>query len=533
MKKGNVALEINAGVIEGPRGLSIKSLKYKETSANGDNVYEVIREDEDIIGEVIAKRGIQGEKGEIGNKGNDGRGIVSLLKRDKQGPVTIYEFTYTDGATDRFMVEDGENAYEVAVDNGFEGTEEEWLLSLIGSSGPQGEKGDQGIQGVGISNISFKENLPNGDKIYTITLENGNTYDFTAPMGPKGTLPDLEALKKEIEGKVSKNGDIMTGTLMLKSSTQPSGQSTAIYHEGFIDLNRVSDPAVLRMFVDGKNCYIGRYGEGINALNMGNGVSGAFYRIYDNGVHEFLLPSTSAMMNINGQGYLRDTVLQLSSSNTSTYSGKILFVNGYYGTSKGISVMPNNHTQFVFSNDKSGQFPADFTFKNNAGTTSSVNLINLNANVVTLNNTYFNRTTGGTITGATDIQGNFSADLFYSRGTIAAVGAITSSNNITAYSDIKLKKNIRPLKNSLELISKLEVVHYNWKKNGKSGIGVVAQEVEKVFPEFVIEIQDDLNETIKTVDYSKLAVVSLQGIKELLNMIEDMKKDIKKLKEEK
>lgn len=35
----------------------------------------------------------------------------------------------------------GESAYQVAVDNGFEGTQPEWLLSL------KGEKGDQGIQG--------------------------------------------------------------------------------------------------------------------------------------------------------------------------------------------------------------------------------------------------------------------------------------------------------------------------------------------------------------------------------------------------
>ena len=530
MKKGNVALEINAGVIAGPRGLSIKSLKYKETSSNGDNVYEVIREDENVIGEVIAKRGIQGIKGDVGNEGNDGRGIVSLLKRDKQGPVTTYEFTYTDGTIDRFMVEDGENAYEVAVDNGFEGTEKEWLLSLIGSSGPQGEKGEQGVEGIGISEISFKEDLSNGDKVYTITLANGKTYDFTAPMGPKGSPPDLEALKKEIEKKASKDGDTMTGNLIVKSPTL-DGYSTVLYNEGFIDLNRKLAPPVVRFFNNEGSAYVGRYGDGINALNIGNGVSGAFYRIYDNGIHEFLLPSTSAMMNITGQGYLRDTVVRITSSNTGTYSGKLEFDNTYHGTRKGISVMPNNHTQFIFSNERSAQFPADFTFRNNAGTTSTVNLINLNANVVTLNNTYFNRTTGGTIIGGTDIQGAFSANSFYSRGTITSAGNIISSGNVTAYSDIKLKENIKPLKNSLELIDRLEVVHYDWKDNGKSDIGVIAQEVEKVFPEFVLEIQDDINGTVKTVDYSKLAVVSLQGIKELLNIIENMKNDINRLKE--
>ena len=46
--------------------------------------------------------------------------------------------------------EDGKSAYEIAVGNGFEGTEEEWLESLKGDKGDQGEpgaKGDKGDQG--------------------------------------------------------------------------------------------------------------------------------------------------------------------------------------------------------------------------------------------------------------------------------------------------------------------------------------------------------------------------------------------------
>src|SRR5699024_7525607 len=41
----------------------------------------------------------------------------------------------------------GKSAYQVAVDNGFEGTEEEWLASLQGPKGPKGDKGDAGAEG--------------------------------------------------------------------------------------------------------------------------------------------------------------------------------------------------------------------------------------------------------------------------------------------------------------------------------------------------------------------------------------------------
>lgn len=52
---------------------------------------------------------------------------------------------------------DGKSAYEIAVENGFEGTETEWLESLKGADGtigrdgavgPQGEKGDTPVKGV-------------------------------------------------------------------------------------------------------------------------------------------------------------------------------------------------------------------------------------------------------------------------------------------------------------------------------------------------------------------------------------------------
>ena len=42
---------------------------------------------------------------------------------------------------------DGLSAYEIAVDNGFSGTETEWLLSLKGADGVQGAKGDKGDKG--------------------------------------------------------------------------------------------------------------------------------------------------------------------------------------------------------------------------------------------------------------------------------------------------------------------------------------------------------------------------------------------------
>lgn len=168
MKKGNIALEINAGVIEGPRGLSIKEIRYKETLTNGNNIYQVILENNVVIGEIECKKGDKGDKGE---KGDTGKGILAVIKTQKIGLMNYFEIQYTDGSTWEFAIEDGESAYDLAVKKGFEGTEEEWLLSLIGPRGKSLEFHWNGTQ-------------------LGIRVEGETTYTYTELKGEKGDKGD-------------------------------------------------------------------------------------------------------------------------------------------------------------------------------------------------------------------------------------------------------------------------------------------------------------------------------------------------------
>ena len=43
---------------------------------------------------------------------------------------------------------DGLSAYQIAVNNGFSGTEQEWLDSLVGADGAEGPEGPQGPAGL-------------------------------------------------------------------------------------------------------------------------------------------------------------------------------------------------------------------------------------------------------------------------------------------------------------------------------------------------------------------------------------------------
>lgn len=54
---------------------------------------------------------------------------------------------YTDEALEGAGGLQGKSAYEIAVDNGFIGTEQEWLDSLVGPQGPTGQTGPAGATG--------------------------------------------------------------------------------------------------------------------------------------------------------------------------------------------------------------------------------------------------------------------------------------------------------------------------------------------------------------------------------------------------
>jgi hypothetical protein len=83
------------------------------------------------------------------------------------------------------------SAYAIAVKHGYEGTEEAWLLSLMGSQGMQGDQGIQGIQGEtgnGISSIArtLGDGSPGTTDTYTITFTDASTTTFTVYNGDDG-----------------------------------------------------------------------------------------------------------------------------------------------------------------------------------------------------------------------------------------------------------------------------------------------------------------------------------------------------------
>ena len=90
-----------------------------------------------------------------------------------------------------------------------------------------------------------------------------------------------------------------------------------------------------------------------------------------------------------------------------------------------------------------------------------------------------------------DVRGNLTVSATAAKITINGVDVCTSSGCLAAPSDLRYKTNLTPLDLNLEKILKLNTYSYHWKNpdqfNDKKQIGFIAQEIEKIYPEFVQE----------------------------------------------
>jgi hypothetical protein len=113
-------------------------------------------------------------------------------------------------------------------------------------------------------------------------------------------------------------------------------------------------------------------------------------------------------------------------------------------------------------------------------------------------------------------------------------GTAWCSSGAWTGSDIRWKKNIKDLNNSLSRILELQAVNYDLRTDEfpemsfETGtqIGLIAQDVEKVFPELV---RTD-NKGYKAVSYEKLSVLLVESIKEQQQQIDKQQKEIADLK---
>ena len=114
---------------------------------------------------------------------------------------------------------------------------------------------------------------------------------------------------------------------------------------------------------------------------------------------------------------------------------------------------------------------------------------------------------------------------FEADGDFHADGDVIAYSTTTP-SDERLKENVKVIENPLEKLDQLRGVTFDWidREDKRSG-GIIAQELEKVMPELVREVDSLKNEdSFKAVDYNGLIGLLIEAVKELSDKCNNCKK---------
>ena len=231
--------------LHGKDGAAGKAGEDGEAGPAGKSAYEIAKEqgytgtEAEWIGSL---KGKQGDKGETGKDGADGKSFTIQAQYATEAELKAAHPTgnagdayyvgentassrpdvyiwlaesnewYNQGPISGVKGDDGasgKSAYELAEENGYSGSESEWLASLKGAKGDKGEKGDQGPQGEqGIQGLQGPQGIAGakGDK--------GDT-GATGEKGDKGEKGDAATIKV---GKVV-SGEAGTEAVVANSGT--------------------------------------------------------------------------------------------------------------------------------------------------------------------------------------------------------------------------------------------------------------------------------------------------------------------------
>jgi hypothetical protein len=105
-------------------------------------------------------------------------------------------------------------------------------------------------------------------------------------------------------------------------------------------------------------------------------------------------------------------------------------------------------------------------------------------------------------------------------------GALWIAGSLSQNSDVRLKTDVQVIPNALGKLSAIQGVSYRWKDKGAEPgqhLGVIAQEVERVFPEVVHTHEDGT----KSVAYTELIGPLIEAVKELKAANDNLREELK------
>jgi hypothetical protein len=127
---------------------------------------------------------------------------------------------------------------------------------------------------------------------------------------------------------------------------------------------------------------------------------------------------------------------------------------------------------------------------------------------------------------------NASSNFSFASGimTLTTAGNMTVAGRYLTSSDARLKSDIKPIESALDKLSAIRGVTFYWKDPKRSRaeqVGVLAQDVEKVFPQSVVT---DERTGYKSVDNASLVSPLIEAVKELKAQNESEQQEIVQLR---
>ncbi|MFO7935222.1 MAG: tail fiber domain-containing protein [Bacteroidales bacterium] len=124
---------------------------------------------------------------------------------------------------------------------------------------------------------------------------------------------------------------------------------------------------------------------------------------------------------------------------------------------------------------------------------------------------------------------NTEPDTAFALKTTGSIEAL----NVTETSDARYKTGIHSIQKALEMVLSMEGVRYRWNREDypekdfdqEVHLGFVAQELEKVVPELVVEGSDGY----KSVNYQKVSTILVEAMKQQQQMLEEKDQQIRDL----
>ncbi|KPM47389.1 tail fiber domain-containing protein [Jiulongibacter sediminis] len=204
-------------------------------------------------------------------------------------------------------------------------------------------------------------------------------------------------------------------------------------------------------------------------------------------------------------GVSSDRIFQIGNGNSSSRSNALTVLrNGYMGTMNVLDPQANLHLKYAGSNN----WDAHLRLEATNGEYSNI--------VYDADGLKF-RTFGSTD------DFHFRNSLNDHIATIYEDGDMDIDGTLSQSSDRRLKRDIVTLENSSQKLTQVNGVHYYWKDQNKDQqlqTGLIAQEVQRIFPELVNEGEDGY----LSVNYIGLIPHLIETYKDLLSENESLKK---------